>query len=97
MVALSSVSMGGNRKVSKRIMTDSTERSIKININAAIQTDRIPMEAIIIILNLNTPKVTIYKRRIILDLLMNSYDLRTIFALLFLSADVHLLQASGDP
>ena len=44
-VALSSVSIGGNRKVSARIMTESTERSRNIKIKAAIQTDRILVEA----------------------------------------------------
>jgi hypothetical protein len=46
MVALSSVSMGGKKKVSARIMTDNTERSKNIRINAATLTDKILVEAI---------------------------------------------------
>jgi hypothetical protein len=45
-VALSPVSMGGNRNVSARIMADSMESSIKIETNAAMQTDKIPVEDI---------------------------------------------------
>lgn len=48
MVALSSVSMGGNRCVSARIIAESRERSINIKINAAMQTDRISGEAILL-------------------------------------------------
>ena len=46
MVALSCLSIGGNKKVSARIIADNTVNNMKINTNAARQTDRILVEAI---------------------------------------------------